>query len=446
VNILVLGTTGVGKSAFCNVVTGCVGETGAPAFAESARVVSQTADMQSAMSGAFRVVDSPGLQDSGGMEADRENIRKMVTYAKALGYINAFVIVRNSQCPRLDDGMLSGIKLYADSFGHDILRRTAFVYTRAFVSDADELAESAADSTRLIGARCAVDLEGLPFWAVECHPERYGGRRVSAACIAQAREDTQEQVGRMLEWASEQTRYSTAEAIFGEYEQVQSSFSCPFNPFLLTFSPCYLFLLPFRACVCCVVQVLRRKEAERLRVEAETLRRAAEQREREEGARRAEAEARQRDAERREQEEAGRRAEADGRRAEAEQREQEEAQRREEAERARMQAEQREAVAEERRREAEREMQRERERSRLEGLEVAFPEMQRQRRRVRRRRSWVPKKWIFGIKIGGHHRHVNVVRNEKREVKHLRNGNTVYGNWEQEGSEHDDSSWDVSDI
>ena len=130
--VLVLGSTGSGKSALCNTL---INDQSHTTFIESEKITSFTAKTNSRKvqwfdsSGEFILIDTPGMNDS--ESKDTEHISSLVDHLKQeIVVLNAFVIVINAQNPRLDDSMKSMLKLFAEMFTLDFLNQTLIVFTR----------------------------------------------------------------------------------------------------------------------------------------------------------------------------------------------------------------------------------------------------------------------------------------------------------------------------
>lgn len=218
-NVLFMGSTGTGKSASVNLASESLG--GGPVVLESNGAFSYTHDITSVIVKPYRLIDSPGLLDTGGIKVDEENIEKIVTYVKNLKKINGFFLVLNFQSVRLDDGILNAIKLYVDSFGKEFLSRMCFVFTRALRPNVHTLAERAHDFSALINSRCESNYN-FPFYYVECHPEQYSNIGITTEMINLIKSESLKQINNALEWASGKTPYSTIDAVFGQYEQVRA--------------------------------------------------------------------------------------------------------------------------------------------------------------------------------------------------------------------------------
>lgn len=128
-NLVAIGRTGDGKSAFCKRFAAFLGHTGSVPFADSQSSHSHTHDPAIFEYEGWRIVDTPGLMDTDGLEKDEENLEKIVTTLRNLGEINLFVLVVNYGNHRFDHGMQDAIKLFYDSFGPNFIKNLAVVFT-----------------------------------------------------------------------------------------------------------------------------------------------------------------------------------------------------------------------------------------------------------------------------------------------------------------------------
>ena len=132
--VLILGSTGTGKSALCNSLI-CEEERMKKLFIESEKFDSCTpyANPQKVTwfdnQGQFRLIDTPGFNDS--YENDNEHISKLVDVLKDSEItLNTFIIVLNGANPRLDEPMKAMLKMFAEMFTLDFLYHTIIVFTR----------------------------------------------------------------------------------------------------------------------------------------------------------------------------------------------------------------------------------------------------------------------------------------------------------------------------
>ena len=108
-----IGVTGTGKSATANSICG------EAKFVESAGSGSETDEVSCVLTrwqalkneDPVIVIDTPGLDDS--EDRDTAHIATLVGGLKEVGYVNTFVIVLNSEAPRLSLQLKKTIKLFS---------------------------------------------------------------------------------------------------------------------------------------------------------------------------------------------------------------------------------------------------------------------------------------------------------------------------------------------
>jgi hypothetical protein len=69
----------------------------------------------------MQIVDTPGLQDTGGTGQDVENLRKIYEFSKAIQSVNAFIFILNEQNPRFDESTQATFCLFLATFGRKFL-------------------------------------------------------------------------------------------------------------------------------------------------------------------------------------------------------------------------------------------------------------------------------------------------------------------------------------
>lgn len=140
VRVLVLGSTGSGKSALCNTL---IGDNECTSFGENEKIDSYTMKPEpvkvqwfdkelkenKGKKEEFLLIDTPGLNDS--YDNDSKNIEVLVDHLKdKIVTVNCFILVLNSQTPRLDEPMKSMLKLLGKIFTNEFLKHTVVVFTR----------------------------------------------------------------------------------------------------------------------------------------------------------------------------------------------------------------------------------------------------------------------------------------------------------------------------
>lgn len=217
-SIVVIGRTGDGKSALCNLISRKLGMPNDP-FEESDSASSHTQAPVHCQVETILVKDTPGLMDSS-VEKDETNIRRIVEDVRSGGYVNAFILVINEQAPRFDAGMQDAVKLLVDSFGPSCLSQMGFMFTKAFgFTSAEDARAKAVDFATIIRNRTGVSVAHIPAWQVDCHPEKLAEIGVGEAKIAERASKSATALDEMLRWARSKPNLDTSDAVVGEYEQ-----------------------------------------------------------------------------------------------------------------------------------------------------------------------------------------------------------------------------------
>lgn len=130
--VLILGSTGAGKSAFCNSL---IADFSSQSFKESERLDSYTQKTVSKEvtwfdgKETFELIDTPGMNDSD--SKDSFHLNYLVDYLKdQVVYLNAFVLVINGASPRLDESIKAMLVTFTKMFGSGFLNQTIIVFTR----------------------------------------------------------------------------------------------------------------------------------------------------------------------------------------------------------------------------------------------------------------------------------------------------------------------------
>ena len=128
-NTVVVGNTGVGKSALMDTLGG-----GDTIFQESDKATSET-KLASAKQyewcgkGPKTIFcDTQGLSDTQG--ADTKQIKQMIEEVKKLKTVDLFIIAIHGDDPRFTDYTRSAVQLFIDMFGSDFLSHSAIVFTK----------------------------------------------------------------------------------------------------------------------------------------------------------------------------------------------------------------------------------------------------------------------------------------------------------------------------
>ena len=208
--VLLFGRTGDGKSTSGNTILRILNPTGSVFFSESASSTSHTAEPKgenvSLLNGVtFRVIDTPGLQDSTGTTADETNVMKIVETAVAEGTLNAFIFVLNETNPRIDGPMQAALKLMYDTFGPVIFDCLGILFTRAYRKEAQSFKWVQDEFLPLINSQFSLDINHLPSWRLENHPEnlQQGPLMLSDEAVSGLKAMNQRSVNALKNWAME---------------------------------------------------------------------------------------------------------------------------------------------------------------------------------------------------------------------------------------------------
>ena len=131
-SIVVLGSTGAGKSATCKTLTG---QRDNEVFKTSDRMSSATYLTKGMLSNWYGreglerifVIDTPGLGDSQGR--DTKHLAQMILALQTLQYVNVFMLTFNIQKHRMDDNTQAMIRLFMKMFGDGFLEHLVVIFT-----------------------------------------------------------------------------------------------------------------------------------------------------------------------------------------------------------------------------------------------------------------------------------------------------------------------------
>eukprot|EP00026_Physarum_polycephalum_P010982 Phypoly_transcript_11171.p1 GENE.Phypoly_transcript_11171~~Phypoly_transcript_11171.p1 ORF type:complete len:380 (+),score=49.83 Phypoly_transcript_11171:45-1184(+) len=125
---VVMGPTGSGKSALCNIMAGSILFTESPDLSSCTYQTSIHTSNWMNSGQKTMIVDTPGHGDSAGR--DTEHIRAMVESLKSIQYASVFVILFNGQSPRYDESLQSMLKTVVQIFGPEFFKHTILAFSR----------------------------------------------------------------------------------------------------------------------------------------------------------------------------------------------------------------------------------------------------------------------------------------------------------------------------
>ncbi len=126
-----LGVTGSGKSFTASNLSG-----DSKSFKVSKKSESETSEVTGVVSHflgkkdepVFIITDTPGIGDSKGR--DTEHIAKMVFSLKRIGYVHTFLIVINSEDPRINEQLQQTLQLFSQMFGNEFFDNAIICFSR----------------------------------------------------------------------------------------------------------------------------------------------------------------------------------------------------------------------------------------------------------------------------------------------------------------------------
>ena len=133
-NLVIIGSTGTGKSTLCNVLSGRKhnDETMFPVSEKMDSCTNKTTAKLVNWRGGnfeFNLIDTPGLNDPE-QGRDTINIAEMCDELKKLKSVNTFLIVFNGSNPRFDQSLIAMIRIFIGMFGPEFLEKnTVFEFS-----------------------------------------------------------------------------------------------------------------------------------------------------------------------------------------------------------------------------------------------------------------------------------------------------------------------------
>lgn len=211
--LTVVGRTGDGKSALCNLLLRYFDSSAANVFPESDDAKSQTGVPLTKVAGNIRITDTPGLVDTRGYLQDDQNIDTIVAHVKREELNHGFLLVINEQAPRFDQALQDSVKRLLDTFGKPMLRQLGVVFTKAWHKSDQESALFV--ENQIVPMIQELDLNltvpKLPSWQVDCHPEALFMLGASEEFVQGGHEKNRAAVLSILRWLYQNEPMSTLE-------------------------------------------------------------------------------------------------------------------------------------------------------------------------------------------------------------------------------------------
>merc|ERR1719186_2044371 len=126
--MVVIGSTGTGKSTLCNIVSGRKPDDQGlfPVSSGMSSCTNKTTANKVEWSGEegreFVLIDTPGLNDPTPLK-DSVNILEMAEELKKLEAVNVFLIVFNGASPRFDSSLIAMVRIFQGMFGKEFLEK-----------------------------------------------------------------------------------------------------------------------------------------------------------------------------------------------------------------------------------------------------------------------------------------------------------------------------------
>jgi len=134
-SLVVIGSTGTGKSSICNVLAGRKHDDKDyfPASGAMESCTNKTTAKRVNWRGnpalSFTLIDTPGLNDPEPGK-DSLNIAEMADELKKMQHINVFLIVFNGSNPRFDNSLIAMIRIFQNMFGREFVEKnTVFEFS-----------------------------------------------------------------------------------------------------------------------------------------------------------------------------------------------------------------------------------------------------------------------------------------------------------------------------
>lgn len=135
INLVVIGSTGTGKSSICNVLAGrdhndkdFFPVSGAMESCTN-KTTARRVNWRGGPDLSFNLIDTPGLNDPEPGK-DSLNIAEMADELKKMLHVNVFLIVFNGSNPRFDHSLIAMIRIFQNMFGKEFVEKnTVFEFS-----------------------------------------------------------------------------------------------------------------------------------------------------------------------------------------------------------------------------------------------------------------------------------------------------------------------------
>ncbi|KIK52876.1 hypothetical protein GYMLUDRAFT_77679 [Collybiopsis luxurians FD-317 M1] len=145
INIILIGETGVGKTSMLNLLANVCAGVELDEFRETHFISNEQGGSQAgsqtnkpcfyvilcANGKVVKILDTPGLADTCGMDKDNEHKQAIIASAikEKFEVIDAILILANGTIPRLGNATESALTVISSMFPNSIIENTAFVFT-----------------------------------------------------------------------------------------------------------------------------------------------------------------------------------------------------------------------------------------------------------------------------------------------------------------------------
>ena len=134
--VVFIGNTGAGKSTLCNYFRKKLAspqdkQPESPFHENKEYASTQMNEPVYESFSQMRIVDTPGLSDTGGKAIDVKNLSSTTVFIKKLEEVHAFVFVINWHSQRFDDSTIATFRTFYTSFGNKFLKNVKFLFTKA---------------------------------------------------------------------------------------------------------------------------------------------------------------------------------------------------------------------------------------------------------------------------------------------------------------------------